>query len=258
MGSGMDVDARSAVGVFGHDAGNQGNALFKKMVGYPVDRDGVKPRIAEYDLIKAHGRGVPFTGRANVFGQLNSNLLHLFAEIDGGFCAPLLAEAAGLFIANTVVTNSQGNLLGEDLKEFGDFLAEMVAQINFIHPLLNEITRIENTKGPMKKIDNGFPGRDGFQPDVIKAIIATAGQHQFIDNPRDLTPKFPGGFSFNVTLRFLQPGIQLSPASNLFQRGILSAPQDLAFSSQKGDIFLSFSMMGGMVSTTKSISFAVL
>ena len=101
------------------------------------------------------------------------------------------------------MTNGQGNLVGEDLKEFGDFLPEIVAQVDLVHPLLNEIARIENTKGPMKKIDNGFPGRDGFQSDMIEAIIPAAGQHQFVNNPRDLAPEFPGGFPYNITLLFL-------------------------------------------------------
>ena len=57
-GAGMDVDAGDTVGIFGHHAGENGDAHGIELVGDAEDADGFKRRIGQHDLVRAFRGGV--------------------------------------------------------------------------------------------------------------------------------------------------------------------------------------------------------
>ena len=65
----MDVDARLAVGVLGHHAGNERNTQVIKNVGQAIHGDRGHARIAKHDLIQALGRRVAIVRRLGIFTE---------------------------------------------------------------------------------------------------------------------------------------------------------------------------------------------
>ncbi len=68
-GAGMDIDARFAVGIFGHNTRHKGDPQLKKLVGQAIDGDGKKTGIAENNFISALGCRIPFQGGPDIFSQ---------------------------------------------------------------------------------------------------------------------------------------------------------------------------------------------
>ena len=62
----MQVNARAAVGPFGHNAGDQGNMLQVQLMRQPLHRDGLDERIGHDHLFPAQGRRVALVGRFDV------------------------------------------------------------------------------------------------------------------------------------------------------------------------------------------------
>ena len=56
--AGVDIDARAAVGIFGHDPGDHGHPLAVQQVGNAIDKDGEQARIGKDDLLLVGGGGV--------------------------------------------------------------------------------------------------------------------------------------------------------------------------------------------------------
>src|SRR5205085_7011175 len=68
-GAGVDVDAGEVVGVFGHDAGDEGDLLFVEFVGDAVDANGEKAGVGEDDFVGVAGGGVAVEGGLDVGGE---------------------------------------------------------------------------------------------------------------------------------------------------------------------------------------------
>ena len=69
-----DVDPGDAVGVFRHDARDQGDAQFIQFVGDPVDHGRVDAGIGGDHLVAAERGGVPLVGGLDVRGKIRADL----------------------------------------------------------------------------------------------------------------------------------------------------------------------------------------
>ena len=90
----MDIDPRHTVGMFGHDARQQRNFQAVENVGHPVDQDGMKSRIGEYDLVVALGGRVTIVGGLNIGGQHAADGRYLLQNRQGNVLTPFITLAA--------------------------------------------------------------------------------------------------------------------------------------------------------------------
>jgi hypothetical protein len=65
----------------------------------------------------------------------------------------------------------KGHLFGQCLKQTCDLLPEIIEKTDFIDALTGKVTGIKDPAGPLDNLYYGFPGRQGFQIYVIKAIL---------------------------------------------------------------------------------------
>src|SRR5436309_8354782 len=70
----MDIDSRAAVRPLGHDARNQGQPLYVKLMRHPLDRDRFKRRISQNYFLIALRRRIALIGRINIRPQQFAHL----------------------------------------------------------------------------------------------------------------------------------------------------------------------------------------
>ena len=84
-GAGVDVHARLAVRVFGHEAGNERDLTVVEDMGDAVDEDGKEAGVGEDDLLLALGCRVAVEGRLHIFEEQLLDMGELGHEgIDNG------------------------------------------------------------------------------------------------------------------------------------------------------------------------------
>ena len=143
-----------------------------------VDGDREEAGIAEDDFVVAFGRGVAFKGGAHVLGQGARRL-----------GSSRMKRTASSWPRSSQWVHSrswrrhswrmaQGDLPGQDLEKGHRFLAEIVTQVDLVHPFADEIAGVEEAAGPVNNVDHLLPGRDGFRTDVVEAVLPPAGAHQ--------------------------------------------------------------------------------
>ena len=104
--AGMNINARAAVRVLGHDARNQRHFEQKQLVRQAVDRDGEQPRIGNDDFVQTCRCWVAVVERlqvgcqqcahvGNLLQKADGHLLRLPVNVDGGLLRHTAAAAQG-------------------------------------------------------------------------------------------------------------------------------------------------------------------
>ena len=132
----MDINARDAVGMLGHDPGQHGHVEFEEAMGNPVHHDGVNPRIAEDDFVVALGGRIAVVGGLHVRCQDAANFGDGFKNLQGFDLAGFVALAAGLVVSQAVVADVVGDLFGEPVIQHGYGLTQIVFHVGRVHRLL--------------------------------------------------------------------------------------------------------------------------
>jgi len=155
-GAGVDVDAGDAVGVFGHDAGDEGDLEAMEFVGDAEDGDREEAGVGEDDFIGIGGGGVAVEGGLNIGGQERSQLRHgaeEFADDDvGGFVATGAFGAAACGLVADGVADLFEEFVADGGEEFADVIFERFAG----EVLLAEVAREEELAELLDDLDDGI------------------------------------------------------------------------------------------------------
>jgi hypothetical protein len=79
----------------------------------------------------------------------------------------------------------KGHLFGQCLKQACGLLSEVIEKTYFIDALPGKIAGVKNPRRQMDDLNYGFPGREGLQIYVIKAILGIAGLDKLSHYLRD-------------------------------------------------------------------------
>ena len=130
-GAGVDVNAGDAVGVLGHDPGQQRHPQGVEHMGQPVDGDGKQAGIAENDLVHAEGGGVAVEKRLHIglgHGPDGGDLLEEGdAQLLGLFGGGLLAQFAFEYQRQLLI-----QIVHHVLNEHGQIVAHIVDAVILI------------------------------------------------------------------------------------------------------------------------------
>ncbi len=108
---GMNINPGYAVGVLGHDPGQNGHLKPVERVSYPINGNRPQAGVAENYFVKTGGGRVALVSGVDIAGQQGSQLRQVLNETEGLILTRLLAMSAGLTMTGAFMTDGVGNLL---------------------------------------------------------------------------------------------------------------------------------------------------
>ena len=132
-GTRMDIDARDAVGVFGHDARDQRNAELKQLMRDTAGKDGIQSRIGTDDLVLVVRRGIAVIGRLDIGFDILPDPRDRFEKRKGDpLCRLSDRITVGVFINGRVPQDDRGLLdqvVDDVLQQDGDIVADGISPV---------------------------------------------------------------------------------------------------------------------------------
>ncbi len=178
----MDIDARDAVGVFGHNAGQERHLQVVKFMGHAIHAHGVNAGIAEDDFIVTRGGRIAFKGGPDVSGQKPAQFGNLFQHEERNLPPAFLAVAAGQIVAQAVVTDVVRHQFGQPVVQKADRLPHVVLEIDRIDLFPGEIARKKNLAKLFDEVDHAAFRRQRLIVHMGKALAGAAMINQGFGN----------------------------------------------------------------------------